>query len=146
MRSGAFTRLRLAAAATTVALLATGCWTTYGYDAANTRSVDSSITAANAPRLHELWRISGTDGSTSTPAVFGGVVYFGNWDGTLRAVSAATGAPIWTRQLSTAVIDDSPLVVGDTVYIGDGTGNLHAVNRETGVPRWSVDLDPHPQT
>ncbi len=88
----------------------------------------------------------GTDGSTSTPAVFGGVVYFGNWDGTLRAVSAADGTAIWTRQLTNTVIDDSPLLHANRVYVGDGAGNLHAVDSATGVPVWSRDLDPHPNT
>ena len=80
-------------------LLASGCWTSYGYDLNNSRAVESKITPANAGQLHELWRVSGTVGSTSTPAVYGNTVYFGAWDGSLRAVSAATGAPIWTRQL-----------------------------------------------
>ena len=49
-------------------LLASGCWTSYGYDLNNSRAVESKITPANAGQLHELWRVSGTVGSTSTPA------------------------------------------------------------------------------
>ena len=107
---------------------------------------ETLINRASAGSLHELWRIDGTVGSTSTPAVAGDTVYFGAWDGTLRAVSATDGSPRWTRQLTTSVVDDSPLVFGNNVYVGDGTGNLHAVDRATGVTRWSRDLDPHPYT
>ena len=127
-------------------LLASGCWTSYGYDLNNSRVVESKITPANAGQLHELWRVSGTVGSTSTPAVYGNTVYFGAWDGSLRAVSAATGAPVWTRQLANSVVDDSPLVYGANVYAGDGLGNLHALNAKTGAPVWTRELDPHPNT
>ena len=129
-------------------LLTSGCWVSYGSDWNNSRdaSFETTISRANVGDLEELWRVDGTVGSTSTPAVFGNTVYFGGWDGRLRAVDLADGSPLWTRQLTTTMIDDSPLVYGTSVFVGDGAGNLHAVDRLTGVPRWSRDLDPHPNT
>ena len=140
--------LRTGVLVAVLSVVASGCWLTYGSDASNTRAaaLETTISPANVDELEELWRVPGTDGSTSTPAVFGGVVYFGNWDGTLRAVSAADGTAIWTRQLTNTVIDDSPLLHANRVYVGDGAGNLHAVDSATGVPVWSRDLDPHPNT
>ncbi len=148
MGSGLIRRLRLVALAGALVLVASACWGSYGSDYANTRVAkgETLINRASAGSLHELWRIDGTVGSTSTPAVAGDTVYFGAWDGTLRAVWAIDGSPRWTRQLTTSVVDDSPLVFGNNVYVGDGTGNLHAVDRATGVTRWSRDLDPHPYT
>ncbi|MGZ8753534.1 MAG: outer membrane protein assembly factor BamB family protein, partial [Acidimicrobiia bacterium] len=110
MRSGGIRRIRLVALAGTLGLLASACWTSYGSDYANTRTAkgETIITRANTATLRELWRIDGTVGSTSTPAVVGGTVFFGSWDGKLRAVAAADGSPLWTRQLSTSVVDDSP--------------------------------------
>src|SRR5262245_42005484 len=131
-----------------IALLAAGCWTSYGGNPSNSRDAvfERTITPANVSTLHEKWRVSGTVGSTSTPAVFGDVVYFGNWDGTLRAVDATTGTPRWTTKFGNQIIDDSPLVYGNTVYVGDAGGYLHAVDAATGTPRWSVHLDTHPNT
>jgi polyvinyl alcohol dehydrogenase (cytochrome) len=135
--------LALAAA---LAVVATGCWRSYGYDAENSRATGSNVTPANAATLQEQWRIDGVDGVTSTPAVMDGVVYFGAWDGSVHAVDAADGTPRWTRQLGTAIIDDSPLLRGGNVYIGDAAGNLHALDRATGATRWTVELDANPFT
>jgi polyvinyl alcohol dehydrogenase (cytochrome) len=146
MRNPGIARIRVLVAVTALAALASGCWTSYGGNWENSRSAttETDITAANAPTLHERWRVTGTAGSTSTPAVFGDRVYFGAWDGTLRAVSATDGSAVWTRQLNGGIIDDSPLVLGDTLYVGDAAGNLHAVDTATGVVRWTRELDPHP--
>ena len=131
-----------------LALTSSGCWLSYGGNLANERAQTSEtrISPATVGGLAERWRVDGVDGSTSTPAVFANIVYFGAWDGTLRAVQAATGAEVWTTQLTSSVIDDSPVIAGETVYVGDGTGNLHAVDRLTGAVRWTRDLDPHANT
>jgi polyvinyl alcohol dehydrogenase (cytochrome) len=149
MRFGGIRKARLVALTGAIVVLASACrWTSYGSDYANSRSAkgETIIRSDNVGTLHELWRVAGTVGSTSTPAVYGDTVYFGSWDGKLRAVSSADGSPRWTRQLSTQVIDDSPLVYGNNVYVGDGAGNLHAVDRVTGASRWARELDPHPLT
>src|SRR5262245_37411514 len=90
--------VQVLALAAALAVMATGCWRSYGYDTANSRSAGSNITPANVATLHEKWRIDGIDGVTSTPAVMDGVVYFGAWDGSVRAVDADDGTPRWTRQ------------------------------------------------
>lgn len=133
--------------AVAVASLTSACWTSYGADWSNTRTapLETTISVENAGALQEVWRVDGVVGSTSTPAVAGDTVYFGAWDGTIRAVSAVDGTPRWTRSVG-AIVDASPLVFGDAVYVGDAAGNLHAVDRATGAPRWTRDLDPHPNT
>lgn len=148
-RRGGGPRLGMTGLAVVVALGASGCWwTVYGGGSSNHRDAigPSAISPATVGSLEEQWRVDGVVGSTSTPAVLGGTVYFGAWDGALRAVDAATGDLRWETQLTSTLIDDSPAVHDDTVYVGDGAGNLHAVDRATGAPRWSVELDDHPQT
>lgn len=137
-----------AACVAAVALLASACWTSYGANPSNTREAAyvTGIDRGTVASLREAWRVDGTDGSTSTPAVFGDTAYFGGWDGTVHAVAVRDGAPRWTRQLSNAIIDDSPLVYGDSVYVGDATGNLYALDVRTGAMRWTRELDAHPST
>ena len=140
-------RIRRLALVSVIAVVTSACWTSYGANYSNTRvAFESTITPQNAGTLTELWRVSGTVGNTSTPAVAGNTVYFGAWDGRLRAVSAIDGSPIWTRQLTGSIVDNSPLLYGNRVYVGDATGNLHAVNQQTGAPLWTRELDPHTNT
>ena len=148
MAIGGLHRTRLVALVGVLTLVANACWTSYGLDHANTRAAlaESVISPETAGDLQEVWRVEGIDGATSTPAVLGDTVYFGGWDGTLRAVSTVDGAPLWSTQLSGSVVDDSPLVSGDRVFVGDGAGNLHAVDRSTGAVVWTRELDPHPLT
>ena len=146
MGFGGMHRTRVVALAGVLAVLATACWGGYGagYDNSRVAVNEMTISKTSAGSLHELWRVDGAVGNTSTPMVLGNTVYFGGWDGKLRAVNATTGAAVWTTQLSTAGIDDSPTVSGNAIYIGDGTGTLHAVDLATGAPLWSRDLDSHP--
>ena len=94
--------------------------------------------------LSEAWRIEGISGTTSRPVLFEGTIYFGAYDGTLRAVDAETGRQLWTADVGTATLPGSPLVMDELVVLGDTAGLLHAVNRQTGTLLWSMRLDGHP--
>ncbi len=120
-------------------------WTRYGYDAENSRfnSAERAITPASVACLESDWSAPDLPGVTSTPAVSGGVVYFGDWAGQLHAREFATGDPLWTTPLGLQV-NDSPLVTGESVYVGDNEGNLHRVDRVSGLVQWTVELDAHP--
>jgi polyvinyl alcohol dehydrogenase (cytochrome) len=141
------------ALAVALALVAGSCgWSSYGFDGANSRTTpfETDISPANAATLVEKWRIDGIKGVTSTPAVLGDRVYFGAWDGTVRAVDTETGAPVWTTPVTTgvsvlgAMVDDSPLLFDGKVIIGDGAGRLHALDAHTGALLWTQVLDSHP--
>ena len=94
--------------------------------------------------LSEAWRIEGISGTTSRPVLFEGTIYFGAYDGTLRAVDAETGRQLWTADVGTATLPGSPLDMDELVVLGDTAGLLHAVNRQTGTLLWSMRLDGHP--
>ena len=70
----------------------------------------------------------------------GGLVYFGNIDGTLFAVNKQTGRKVWER-VSDAGIIAAPLLVSDKVksylFVGDQDGVFHAVDALTGKEIWS---------
>ena len=146
-------RLRVLATVLAVAMLAAGCWTSYGFDDTNSRSnpFDTAISPANAGDLAEVWRYDDVDGVTSTPVVFGDWVYFGSWDGYLRAVDLDDGSLRWETRLTTVggvgvMVDATPRIDGDQVLVGDGQGRFHALNRFTGAVNWTTQLDTHPQT
>lgn len=80
---------------------------------------------------------------TSSPAVEGGLVYFGSGDGGVYAVLASTGVLQW--KFSTGdVVHSSPAVVDGTVYIGSWDSRLYAIDAESGREKWrfQAGLDP----
>ncbi len=130
-------------------VLASGCqWGSYGLDLSNSRhaSWESKLSPDTVGGLQELWRVDGVDGVTGTPTTAEGVVYFGGWDGSLRAVHAVTGASVWTTTLTTGAIDGTVTIAGDRLVVADSKGFLHSVDRATGTVVWTVLLDAHPDT
>jgi eukaryotic-like serine/threonine-protein kinase len=71
----------------------------------------------------------------SSPAVAGGVVYFGSGDGRIYAVDAASGQERWHVQTGD-VVHASPAVAGGLVYAGSWDGDLYALDAATGEERW----------
>lgn len=136
---------------------ASGDWASYGEDLANSRSQShpDGIGAATASRLHERFAIrrsgiahGATPSVTSTPAVDGGVAYYGDWQGGLHAVNLASGRERWTTHVAVqdgplAALNSSPAVVGNSVFVSTGDGRVVAVTRRTGKVRWATVLDTH---
>lgn len=79
----------------------------------------------------------------SSPAVAGGIVYFGSSDGHLYALDAATGALRW-KQRTGDVVHASPALDDGLVVVGSWDGRLYAFDAATGAPRWQFQagLDP----
>jgi outer membrane protein assembly factor BamB len=71
----------------------------------------------------------------SSPAVVGGTVFVGSYDGNVYALNASTGAFIWGHTCGAAVRRSSPAVADGKVYIGSGT-SLLALNSSTGSSIW----------
>lgn len=146
---GARTRLAAVALAVVASFTTSGCfWTSHGYDWTNSRdqAMESTLTAGNVGGLEELWRFDGVDGVTGTPTVLGDTVYFGAWDGVLRAVNTSTGGLRWATTLTAGALDGTVTIAGDALVVGDSDGRLHVVDRVTGALRWTTLLDAHPDT
>lgn len=143
---GGRTRVAAMAVAVVVSLTTSGCfWTSHGFGWTNSRDQvrESTLAPASVGGLEELWRIDGVDGVTGTPTSFGGSVYFGAWDGVLRAADAGTGTVRWATTLTPGAIDGTVTIAGDHLVVGDSDGRLHAVDRRTGAVRWTTLLDAH---
>ena len=88
---------------------------------------ESTLDKKNVPSAGLLWQgdLGGELVDMSSPAVVGGVVYIGEFDGNFVAYSADgcggsfCSNPLWSAQL--AEIDDSPAVANGIVYIGSQT-------------------------
>jgi outer membrane protein assembly factor BamB len=96
---------------------------------------------SQAPQKLSLkWTFSTNGAVYSSPAVAGGMVYFGSADGNLYAVDAATGKLDWKFDAHGRV-NSSPAVVDGTVYVVSLDGNLYAVDAATGKQRWAFATD-----
>src|SRR5215469_15214024 len=77
-------------------------WTIYGYDQArsNYNTAETILNPSSASGLKQLWSI--TEGSTisTQPAVVGGKIYWGSWDGIEHATNL-DGSQAWTANLGT---------------------------------------------
>ena len=118
-----------------------GSWTYYGRDFENTQlNADERILGpASVTGLREKWRIELPDGSSSTPAVYAGTVYFGGWDGYAYAADAQTGELRWRRRVAVAVSRGTPLVTEDRV-----SGTLYARDLRDGTELWNARLPGSP--
>lgn len=137
---------------------------------------ETTISPANASRLGVKWAFTTTGDVSATPTIADGLLYVPDWGptltssialggGSLFALDAKTGAPIWTRAFSaygTNPLDNtsrsSPAIAGDRIIVGNvvnqplsllnitlGSGaTVYAVNRFTGDLLWKTTIDKHP--
>lgn len=104
-------------------------WPQFRFDAGHNgnQSFESTLNKKNVPSAGLLWQgeLGGELVDMSSPAVVGGIVYIGEFDGNFVAYSAdgcgnaICSVPLWSAQL--AEIDDSPAVANGVVYIGSQT-------------------------
>ena len=71
--------------------------------------------ALNAESGVELWEYTTSIGVISSPAVVGGVVYVGSFDGNVYTLNAESGVKLWNYTTDSRVWS-SPAVVGGVVY------------------------------
>ena len=87
-------------------------------DGARIYSVSRSgtVVAADAHDGHVVWTSTVGGYGYTTPAVSGGVVYVGGFDGKLRALRADTGHELWeTREVPGRILG-APVVIGNLVF------------------------------
>ena len=71
----------------------------------------------------------------SSPAVAGGVVYFGSGDGNVYALDGASGDLLWTFRTGD-VVHSSPAYADGVVYFGSWDSYFYAVDAKTGTEKW----------
>jgi outer membrane protein assembly factor BamB len=74
----------------------------------------------------------------SSAAVTREAIVFGGRDKFVRAVSPATGDPIW-EFATRGRVDGSPIIAGQRVYIGSADGRFYVLDRASGALVWQVE-------
>jgi outer membrane protein assembly factor BamB len=95
-----------------------------------------SLYALDAATGAQVWKYDLDQEVDSSPAVSGGGVYVGCFDGSVHALDAATGAERWSYQTDGGVWS-SPAVSGGVVYVGSEDESLYALDASTGAKLWS---------
>jgi outer membrane protein assembly factor BamB len=96
------------------------------------------LSTSTVAGLNQAWRYdTGDSVIASSPAVAGGAVYFGCYDGKLYALNASTGAVRWDYTTG-GLIQSCPAVAGGVVYVGSNDGKLYALNASTGAVKWTA--------
>ena len=88
------------------------------------------------------WRFSSGAsrlGVNTSPAIAVDTLYFGNLDGTVRALDPLKGKELWNFDAD-AGIAASPVVVGDRLYVGSRAGTIYALERHTGEVLWQLSF------
>jgi outer membrane protein assembly factor BamB len=67
--------------------------------------------------------------STSTPAIRDGLIFLADWGRTAHCVEAATGRPVWTRDVQ-AEVWASPLVADGKLYVATRRGTVHVFSAD----------------
>jgi outer membrane protein assembly factor BamB len=79
-------------------------WPMFGHDMGRSfASPDTCITAVTAAALVPKWYFHTGSPVTAQPAVVGGVVYVGDFSGTMHAVDASSGVQLWSFSVTPAL-------------------------------------------
>lgn len=85
--------------------------------------------------VHDRWYVPQQDASFSRPAVAGDVVYFGTGDGRVVARRMATGAPVWSTNVSVGLLG-ARLIAKSGVVVGSMLQTSVALNATDGHILW----------
>jgi outer membrane protein assembly factor BamB len=101
-----------------------GCWSTNAKNYA-TLAPPSNVYCLDASTGAKIWNYTTQGGVDSSPAVVGGYVYVGGWDGNVYCLDALTGNKIW-NYTAQAHVNSSPAVAGGIVYVGSWDHKVYA--------------------
>ncbi len=139
---------------TTAALSQPVSWNGWGYDTSNTRHNPSSteIDKSNVDRLQLEWAFAfpGATRARSQPVVTPEVIFIGSQEGTIYALDAVNGCPIWTFTADAEVrgaifVATDGQGVPETLLFGDFGGAAYAVDARSGELNWKTEVHDHPQ-
>lgn len=112
---------------------ATGEWSTFGCNAANTREVGDG--QAPVDGVTERWRVEVPQFTYQAPVVAGGRIYQPDAD-TLRVLDAAEGTELWTVE----GVGTVPLLWNDVAYVSTGAA-IRALEADTGEQLWEREFE-----
>jgi len=82
-----------------------------------------------------VWSYETGDRIESSPAVSGGYVYVGSYDGKVYCLDASTGALAWSYATGYTVCS-SPALCGGYLYMGTNDGRLYCLDAASGALVW----------
>lgn len=112
-------------------------------------AVANGVVYVGSSGTNKLYALNASTGSTKwfdymdgtmegSPTVANGVVYIGTNNGTLYALYADTGNPVWIKPTTAGYsIYSAPAVDNGAVYVGSGDTNLYALDAGTGATLWT---------
>jgi outer membrane protein assembly factor BamB len=102
---------------------------------------DHNLIAYRLSTGKTIWKKKMPDIESSL-LLMGDRLYVAGLNGTVSAVAAGTGAPVWSfsipRATRTRLIRSSPASDGTTIVFGSDNGTLYAISADSGLLRWSV--------
>jgi len=106
----------------------------------------SPVTPVAIPReVRKQWSFRSPTGTRPTaPVAAGGLVFFGDRSGAVRALDAATGEPRW-QVFCDAAVYFPPAVEDGRAIVGSADGKVYAFEAATGRPLWTFRLAPAQQ-
>ena len=90
------------------------------------------------PSTELIWSYETGGGVETTPALAGGLLYFGSSDHHVYALDAASGELVWRYQTGGPVFS-SPAVAAGIVYVGSDDHRLYALDAASGEPLWKYE-------
>jgi outer membrane protein assembly factor BamB len=100
----------------------------------------NSLVAIDSANGEIQWTVETSGWVWSSPAVFDGIVYFGDTAGIAYAVAAKNGEEIWQKTIDGAIAA-SPAIDENAVYFVTETGTVHAANLTSGGAVWPNDAE-----
>ncbi|HEY0407792.1 MAG TPA: PQQ-binding-like beta-propeller repeat protein, partial [Pyrinomonadaceae bacterium] len=91
---------------------------------------DNFFYALDLKMQREIWKYEIGDSMNphSSPAVAGGMVYFGSVNGNFYALDEKTGQAKWVLKTGSNAYWVSPAISGETVYCAESGGRIYALN------------------
>lgn len=121
-------------------------WPQLGNTPARTAASDKTSLSATA-LLMPRWKRA-LPNVTGTPVIWGGVAYFGDWDGAFHAAHIEDGRELWTTDVGTLGrgVVSSAQVTEQTLFAADRHGTVYALERSSGKLLWKNALAEHAAT
>ncbi len=107
-------------------------WPAHGGAPGRLPVTNAAITSAPV----EGWSFEKASGRVTAPVAAGGIVFFGDERGVLRALDARTGGPVWQAYAGGAILCPPALWQG-RLYAGAADGRVYAFEAATGRLLWS---------
>ena len=118
--------------------IAPGDWPTYRADNARTAHAQAEL----PQHVGIAWETDPREGlGLTAPVAAGGLAFVGDSNGTVRALSIATGKLQWTGYTGGA-IKFPPAIAGGRAFVGSADGCAYAFEAATGKPLWRFRAAP----